>query len=379
MAVAGNAHAGSGTGSVPRDLRPGGALDRLIAELAERDEFSGSVLVDHRGRTVLARSHGMANREESIPNGPDTAFILGSINKIFTSVAIAQLAEQGALGYGDTLGARIGGFPPEIAERVTLHQMLTHTSGMGDFHRTAAYREQSPAWDSAEEVMRGITQIVRELPLDFEPGTRASYSNSAYHVLGAVVEEVSGVPYHDYIRDRVLDAAGMDASAFHTRTQWHATPEIARPYALQNGGELVEVIDAHGFIGTPAGGAFSTCGDLARFARALLAGDLVGRAHADLLLSPKRPFNAGSEGESGGGESTTSAPEPGEMVFEAYGALSFLTGGRWMIQRGGGSPGVSTNLQFFPSDAGWAVVVLSNYGERAATPIAEMARRILTS
>ncbi|WP_077063050.1 serine hydrolase domain-containing protein [Streptomyces sp. MP131-18] len=388
-ALAPRAHAASGTGSghggVPADLRPDGALDRFIAELAERDEFSGSVLVARRGREVLARSHGSANRERSVPNGPDTAFILGSINKIFTAVAIAQLVEQRALRYDDTLGSLLGGFPAGTAERVTVHHMLTHTSGMGDFHGSAAYRERSPAWDSAEEVMNGITDVVRELPLLFDPGAGQTYSNSAFHVLGAIVQEVAGVPYHDYVRERVFEAAEMAGAAFLTRTEWRADPEVARPYAPgPDGGELVEVIDAHGFIGTPAGGAFATCLDLVRFARALTAGELVGSAQAELLLSPKMPLpggGSGGPGEGGGpGGGDPVVPEPGRaMTFEGYGTPLTLSGDTWVVIRSGGSAGVSTSLQVFPPAAEWAVVVLSNYGERAGAPIADLARQILTS
>lgn len=105
--------------------------DRYIAELTAGDRFSGVVLIAHRGQPVLAKAYGMADREQSVPNTVDTRFNLASASKPFTALAIVQLAQQGKLLLHDKLGTHLDGFPAELAEQVTIHQLLTHTSGIG--------------------------------------------------------------------------------------------------------------------------------------------------------------------------------------------------------------------------------------------------------
>ncbi|NYI03768.1 serine hydrolase domain-containing protein [Allostreptomyces psammosilenae] len=352
-----------GSGQVPAGLRPGGELDRLVADLAARDAFSGSVLVAHRGRPVLARAHGLANRELSIPNGTDTLFILGSVTKLFTAVAVAQLAQRGELAFQGKLGDYLDGFPAEIAGTVTVHQLLTHTSGMGDYHRNPAFWELKDGWDSEQEVMDGIAAIIRGEPLGFVPGTGYAYSNSAFHVLGQIVARVSGRPYHDYVREHVFRAAGMTSADFYTMPQWRADRRIARPYATGEDGERYDAIAEHGFVGTPAGGSFAHCADLARFAHALTHGELLDPAHTALLLGGRVPMPM------------RTAPGT-QSVFEGYGQLVVHVGGRVVLSRNGGSPGVSTDMEVLPA-GDLTVVALSNYDMRTVEPVASLARRLL--
>src|SRR5262249_58943991 len=129
---------------------------------ATQDKFSGTVLLSHEGRPALTRSYGMANKQLSIPNGPDTIFALASVGKLFTAVAVAQLVQRGMVAYHEKLGTYLDGFPAEIADTVTVHQLLTHTSGMGDYWESQAYLDQSETWTSADEVMDGIMAIVRQ-------------------------------------------------------------------------------------------------------------------------------------------------------------------------------------------------------------------------
>jgi CubicO group peptidase (beta-lactamase class C family) len=123
----------------PKDLRRGGAYDRLLARLAAEDKFSGTVLLAHRGRPVLARSYGMANKDQSIPNGQDTLFNLPLITKSFTAVAIAQLAQQGKVGFHETLGAYLNGFSAEVANTA----IVTRVSGQSyfDYVRQHVFRK----------------------------------------------------------------------------------------------------------------------------------------------------------------------------------------------------------------------------------------------
>jgi CubicO group peptidase (beta-lactamase class C family) len=140
------ARAGSaGHNPVPPELLPGGTLDKLIAQRAAADQYSGTVLLLHDGHPVLSRSYGMADKQLSIGNGPETIFALGSITKLFTGIAIAQLVQQGKVAYHEKLGAYLDGFPAEVAGTVTVHQLLTHTAGMGDVYRDSGDIMHPPA------------------------------------------------------------------------------------------------------------------------------------------------------------------------------------------------------------------------------------------
>ncbi|TDC71248.1 serine hydrolase domain-containing protein [Streptomyces hainanensis] len=341
------------SGRVPPELRPGGALDAFVAEEAAQGRFSGSVLLTHRGRQVLARSHGMADRERSLPNGPDTLYSLASVTKLFTAVAVAQLAQRGEVGYQATVGTYLDGFPAEVADRVTVHHLLTHTSGLGDTFRMPGFAEESATWDSVEEVMAGFGRYVRTDRPAFAPGAGFAYSNTGFHVLGEIVAAVAGRPYHDHVREHVFRAAGMTGSDFYTRTQWRDDRRIAHPYAVTETGGREDVLEQRLFVGTPAGDAFANCAGLDRFARALTGGELLDPTFVGITLGGKVP-PAGPQRPPGDGD------RPRRTMFQAYGPMATLEAGQWTIGHNGGSRGIATSVEVFP-DTDWVAVVLANY------------------
>jgi CubicO group peptidase (beta-lactamase class C family) len=361
---------------IPKSLRPGGELDNLIEQLALEDKFSGTVLLVHRDREVLARSYGMSNTETSIANGRETIFNLGSITKLFTATAVSQLVEQEKLAYRDRIGDYLDGFGSEVADSVTVHHLLTHTSGLGDFFRQE-YFEEAATWTSPEQVFDGTLQYVRELPLDFQPGARHQYSNAAFMALGAIVAKVSGQSYYDYVREHVFARAGMDTADFYTTPKWKADTRIAHPYATEPSGERVDAIDRHGYIPLPPGGSHASAADLMAFARALNRNRLMGGVQTHFMLSPKIPV-MGMGRPPGPGTSDEHPPPGGPMPppHQAYGPLLFVRNGQIILGHNGGSPGVSTNLDWFPASE-WTAVVLSNY-DGAAGPIAEKCRELIT-
>ncbi|GLW12680.1 serine hydrolase [Microtetraspora sp. NBRC 13810] len=357
-----------GARSVPADLGPGGAYDRFIASQAAKDEFSGTVLLTHQGRTVLSRSFGMADRRRSIRNGPDTRFALASATKLFTAVAIHQQAQRGAIAYHDKLGAYLDGFPPETAD-VTVHQLLTHTSGLGNYRETQEFKDGARAWADAAEVNDGIMAIIRRTPPAFTPGTRVQYSNSGYELLGAIVARTSGLSYYDHVREHVFGPAGMTDTDWYTRPQWNDDRRFAHPYATQPSGERADVIADKTFIGTAAGDAFSTGPDLDRFARALMGGELLDPAHTRIVLSAKQGLPRWAD--------SPDAPAPG-AAFQGYGPLALLFGEQWMFLHNGGSAGEGAYVEMYPG-TGWVSVVLGNYDVRSVVPVAVMARRLITA
>jgi len=366
-AVAGAA-AGPAVSPASADLR---AFDRFVKEQAAMDAFAGSLLLVHRGRPVLARSYGRAN--DAAPNGPDTLFAMASVTKLFTAVAIAQLAQAGKIAYTSTLGSVLGGFPAEIAGTVQVHHLLTHTSGLGDTFTMPGYLEEALTWTDVDQVMNGTTDYIRRTALEFAPGAGSRYSNAAYHLLGAIVAQVSGKSYYDYVREHVFRPAGMATTDFYTRPQWHTDPRIAHPYAKQPSGERADTIDRRLYVGTPAGDAFTTCADMARFAAALQGSKLLDRAFTGITLSGKVPPPPQPGPPPGG---TPGAPH---AAFQCYGPVSLLVGGQWVTGHGGGAPGTSTDFQMYP-DTGWVTVILSNYDyDGGPPPVVKKARDTITA
>jgi CubicO group peptidase (beta-lactamase class C family) len=352
----------------PKGLLSHGAYERFVAQRAAEDKFSGIAFLAHRGQPIWTRCYGMANRERSVANGPGTAFNLASITKCLTGVAVAQLAQQGKLAFHDTLGTYLDGFPVEMANSVTVHQLLTHTSGVG---RPSVGTGPSPGesgWDSVEEVWDGTMALIRDTPLRFTPGTQYGYSNDGYFVLGAIVAQVSGQSYYDYVREHIFAAAGMTSSEFYTRPQVLADKGgIARPYASQRDGGRVDFATTpyFRFIGGPAEGAYVTASDLLRFARALSNGSLLSSAYVELITSGKTALSPSEK-------PNLSA----EALFYGYAFLDTIVNDRRVCSHSGSGPGMANNLDIFHS-SDWVSVVLSNY-DTTVEPIVELGRQLLT-
>ena len=235
---------------------------------ARADRFSGVVHLVSKGQVVFSRAVGFADRRHRVPNRVDTRFNLGSINKTFTRLAIEQLAEQGKLSLDDPVSKHLPEMPAEVARRITIRQVIDHRSGLGDFF--------GDAYDAADKGRfrdnADFLPLFRDQPLDFEPGSRQSYSNAGYVVLGLIVEKVSGQPYHDYVREHIFAPAGMkDTDSYPADLP---IENVAMGYTRESGPELRENIYSRPARGSSAGGGYSTAEDLVRYAKALRDGKL---------------------------------------------------------------------------------------------------------
>lgn len=347
------------TPSVPQTLVPGGTLDRYVQRLVDQDQFSGTLLVAKGDQPVLLKAYGQANKAQNVPNLANTIYALGSVTKSFTAVAIMQLVQHGRLVLQDHLGKYLSGFPSAIADTVTIHQLLTHTSGMGDLLHSSQFRRESATWTSGDQTMAGLLTLLRQQPLMFAPGTHWLYSNSGYDALGEIVQQVSGQSYYDYIRQHIFQAAGMGQSDFYTRPQREQNLLIAHPYSRVGGpfilpsrgphqppnGSLVDVSGLVEYIGYPSGSAYSSVQDMLRFRRALQTYQLLDEASTNLLMAGK----------------IKTPPFPGHQSDEyAYGLSDSVVNGQRMVWHNGGSGGIATQFEMYPS-LGWTVVILSNY------------------
>ena len=327
-------------------------LSKFVNRMAERDVFSGTVSITHDNRVVHSSAHGFANLRWSIPNNIDTKFNLGSMNKMFTSVAIAQLVSDGKMSYNDYIIDVMPEYPnKDVARKVTIHHLLTHTSGMGDYWDALFTRE----WTSVRSVKEFADLTINDT-LEFEPGDHFRYSNSGAVILGYLIEHVTGMDYHDYIREHVTDPVGMKD------TDCWAADEIVPNLAL---GYFYPGLDAevrlsnifeHAARGGPAGGGFSTVGDLQRFAKGLLDGKLIPLAYVDTITSGKvEAF-------------------PGHKYCYLF-SESIDTGHR-VVGHSGGAPGINANLDIYP-ELGYTVAAMSNYGT-GASDICEYAGKLIS-
>jgi CubicO group peptidase (beta-lactamase class C family) len=356
VAIAGRAMASETTEG---DLRPGGAFDRFVAGEAARDRFSGTVLLAHRDRPTLLRAYGMADRSRSIPNRPETVFALGSITKCFTGLAVAQLAARRALRFGDELSLFLDGFPAGV----TVHHLLTHTSGLGRPPLGAAPVPGS----TVDEVFDGTLAAIRATPPQFAPGTRYAYSNDGFWILGAIVAKVSGQSYFDYVREHVFTPAGMTTADFLTRPRVLADPTVARPYWTQPGGGRADFTTSphFEFVRGPDAGAYATAADLLRFDVALRAGTLLDPAFADLVTGGKVPVPPNGK------------PAMAKQWFTGYGFEHYVVGDRRAYGHPGGGPGIATNFDSHP-EAGWVAVILGNY-DTSIDPLIGRSRQIVAA
>ena len=187
------------------------AVDALLASYHDAGIFNGTALVSDNGKVVLKKGYGLADFEWKIPNTPDTKFRIGSITKQFTATVVMQLVEEGKLSLDATLSSVLPYYRKDTGSRITVHHLLTHTSGI-------------PSYTGLPNFMRDVSRDpygVREFvekycsgELEFEPGSRFLYNNSGYFLLGAMIEAVTTKPYAQVLRERVFEPLGMAASGY---------------------------------------------------------------------------------------------------------------------------------------------------------------------
>jgi len=266
-----------GVASTPRldDAALAKAIARQMALLG--DDFSGAVLVTRGDKVVFSAAQGLADRERDLPNTPQTRFRVGSMDKMFTGTAIMQLVQAGKLDLQAPLATYLKDYPnADLARKVTLRHLLTHTGGAGDIFE--------PEYEARREQVRTLKDYVDLFgarPLEFEPGAKWEYSNYGFILLGRVIEAVSGQSYYDYVQEHIFKPAGMTATGFEPETV--AVPDRAVPY--MKGSASYERANELPWRGTSAGGGYSTVGDFQRFAAALFDGRLLDAEHRRQMLT----------------------------------------------------------------------------------------------
>jgi D-alanyl-D-alanine carboxypeptidase len=321
-------------------------IQDLLREAAAADRFSGVVLVEKNGQVLFSRACGLADRERGIPNTLQTRFRIGSMNKMFTGVAVLQLAEAGKVELTAPLGEYLTGYRnKDVATKVTVHHLLTHTGGTGDI-----FGPQFRAQRLELRTLDDYVQLYGDREPEFEPGSRWQYSNYGYILLGALIENVTGQTYYDYVHAHIYEPAQMTATG--SQPEHERVPGLSVGYTKPPGtGSWVPNTETLPYRGTSAGGGFSTAGDLARFARALLDHQLLSPDSTRLLITGKVDAATGRRYAYG---------------FGNWGG----SGGTGSVGHGGGAPGMNGDLRIYPQ-SGYIMVVLANIDPPAADRIAE--------
>src|SRR5882724_698107 len=315
-------------------------IDRQVAA----DRFAGAVTVSKHGKPVFSNAYGSSDREKKTLNELNTRFRIGSMNKMFTAVCVLQLVQNGKIKLTAPLGEYLPNYPnKDVATKVTIHHLLTHTGGTGDFF--------GPEFDAHRLELRTLEDYVKlygRRALEFEPGSKWSYSNYGFLLLGVIVEKASGQNYYDYVRDHVYAPAGMTSTGSLPEDQ--AVPQRSVGYTKFGGGEAWRPnTDTLPYRGTSAGGGYSTVEDLQRFADALANHKLLDAHYTELL--------------------TTGKMDTGNGDKYAYGFMDRTQGGVRNFGHGGGAPGMNGELAVYPQ-SGYVVTVLANIDPPAAGRIA---------
>lgn len=319
-----------------------GPLDAELTRRAADGSFSGAVSISEAGVPRYSAARGDARNGQS-PNTVDTKFRFGSMGKMFTAVAIAQLAQAGKLSFGDPLGKYLRDYPNAEVAKVTLHQLLTHTGGTGDVFGPEFMEKRG----QLKELRDYVAMFGARAP-EFAPGSRHQYSNYGFILLGRVIEEVSGMSYDRYVREHIFLPTGMTST--DNQPESSGVRGLAVPYSSDPAGALRSAVDTLPWSGTSAGGGYSTVGDLQKFASALLAHRLLDEEHTTLVLSGK-------------------VDTPRQGLRYAYGFEDAeLPNGLHRVGHGGGAPGMNGVLAIYP-EAGYVVVVLANRDPPAAMAI----------
>jgi len=331
----------------PSRLTETAAVRASLAEVVSRgaaQRFSGALLVARGEQVLLRNAQGLADRSRKIENREYTRFRIGSVTKMFTAVAVLRLAQDGKLSLGDPIGKYV----PEIAGKplaaVTIHQLLTHTSGAGDIF--------DPQYRLHHLELRTLSDYVAMFadakPLA-PPGRQYLYSNYGYLLLGRLIETVSRRSYYDQVQAVVFDPAGMTSTGFAPEESPPERAEIyQRPAGTQQWIDLRYLLDRRG---TSAAHAYSTIDDLHRFILALRANRLLDPAHTRQMLESQQRIWPGFDS----GYGTT--------------LISYEWTGRW-IGYAGPYQGMDAQVWFSP-DTGYIVVALANIDPPAAMQMSD--------
>ncbi|OXM16133.1 serine hydrolase domain-containing protein [Paenibacillus herberti] len=248
--------------------------------------FSGAILFGTENESKFEQSYGFANRSDKIKNTTNTRFGMASGCKIYTAVAICQLVDKGLLEF-DTLISDLGINLSKMDPRITVHHLLTHTSGISDYFDEEFMTDYESLWNITPMYNMTSTEhflpMFQNLPMKFDPGTQFSYSNSGFITLGLIVEKVTGLSFIDYVQKHIFRVCEMNDSGYFRMDQ---LPERTAIGYVDINGHWKTTIYSIPVVGGPDGGAYTTVYDLAKFWNALMGNRLLSKQISEKVLYP---------------------------------------------------------------------------------------------
>jgi CubicO group peptidase (beta-lactamase class C family) len=331
-------------------------IGSYLKRMSDAGIFSGAVVIARDGKPVFAQAHGYADQEKKIPNTVETPFLMGSLTKLFTGLAIGQLVEQGKLSYDDPLAKFLPDFPdPESAKKIQIKHLLSHTAGLA--------REGSPIDSTSIDRPTTVKAMIDEFerkPLASDPGTKFSYSNMGFVLLGRVIEIITGQDYYDYMQKHVFAPAGAKSAGFPLLPRnGVAVVPMAIPYEPAWDSESrvygQNQLGRFGRRGSPAGSSIVSALDLITLSNAMKAGRIVKPETFRLHSSAK--------------------PELGSTNY-GYGFIAGPYLGRPFVGHNGRSWGQCTEFGEL-RDTPYTIVVFSNLKMDWCRPVTEKILRVL--
>lgn len=254
-------------------------IDEFVQIFHDYGLFSGSVLVAENGKVIFKKGYGMANIEWNIPNEPDTKFRIGSITKQFTSMLILQLVEQGKIDLEGKLSDYLPYYRKDTGEEVTIHQLLTHSSGIPSYTSLPNF---------FEEISRNpypVKEFIQKYcsgDLEFKPGSKFNYNNSGYFILGAIIEEITGKTYEEVLKEKILDPVGIKGTGYDHHNTIIENRAIGYQKTL-DGYENSPYLDMS--LPYAAGSLYSTVEDLYLWDQALYTEKLLSKKMKDQMFN----------------------------------------------------------------------------------------------
>lgn len=318
-------------------------IDELLTAYVNQNKLNGAVLVAQRGKVIYQKGFGYRNVEEKIPNDVNSIFQIGSITKQITAAVIMQLQQEAKLSVQDKLSKYFQGFTN--GDKITIENLLTHTSGIYNYtNDTLIMKSDVTRHYSQQEMLTLFTKY----PSDFEPGKKWSYSNSAYSILGYIIEKVEKKPYEKAVRERIFQPLGMNNSGFDF-TNLSNSNKAKGYFSLNPKPVPAPIVDST--IAYSAGAIYTTIGDLYKWERAI---------YTNKILKP---------------ESWKTVFTPYKNKY-GYGWGIDSLYGRLITAHGGGIHGFSSYIIRFPQDE-VAIIVFDNSSSNALSTISKNVAAIL--
>jgi CubicO group peptidase (beta-lactamase class C family) len=264
----------------------GERLDALFTRYHDIGLFDGVALVVRDDEVLVEKGYGLANREFAVPNAPDTKIWIGSVTKVFTATMIARLVDAGRLSYDDRVADLLPWYRQDTGQRITVRQLLSHTSGLPDYMHLPGIEREGFAREVGTGVIdvKDFAQTWCSHDLQWEPGAQWGYSNSGYLLLGAIIEQVTGEPYEQVLRELILTPAGMHDTGDVARRPRAVVDKLPRGYE-RYAGEVVAPRYWNMSTAFAAGSMYATVGDLYRFQQALDRDDFLSPAAREAMFT----------------------------------------------------------------------------------------------